>query len=512
MRNRKKIAAVLVILCMLLTLLAPMPAMGAAAKVTITPQTLSNATAGQAYTQTKPFTATGPTGTATFSYVYTNSAYSGLPDGMGFSTTTDEVYGTPTEAGSFSFEIDATIGTVTGAVYPTLTVKAPTIKIAGTLAAVSEDVYYNTTSTAPTIPTANQISATESTWTSTGNSGPGITFSEIGALPLGANFSTAGAVYGQVHETGSFPFTVIATDNNGFTASKSYILAVKAPSITITTTLPTFSAGVAYTVSTGGKITAKETNGTIASCTVTGLPDGLAQSGSGAGPWYISGEPTAGGVYPLLITATDTNGFAFAKSATLTVKAPNITITATLPTATGGANYTATKAPGFTAKDSGNKNASFEYEVTGLPAGLSVSNEDTGAVAGTPTVAGSFPVQVVATEVYGGDNVLAKAYGTFSLTVKAPTITLTLTSGSLTLHPGSASATFTAAEKTYTGSTLNFTYTEAGKLPAGVSLSGGTISGTYAAKLAGSYPIVICATDNNGFTFTKSFTLTAKSS
>jgi hypothetical protein len=513
-RNRQKIAAILVVLSMLLALLAPMTAM-AATPPTITPKTLNSAVAGEYYTQAKAFAATGLTG-ATFSYVY-KPGTSALPDGMGFNTT-GVVYGAPTETGTFSFQIYAsgtTSGSVAGDVYQTfaLTVKAPTIKISGTLAAVSEDVYFNTTSA--DIPGAPQFSAQESTWTSTSktldNVSPvAFTFSALG-LPPGMNCSTTGSVYGKVYEAGSFPFFVTATDGNGFSASKSFTLTVKAPNATITATLPAASAGVTYT---GAKISAKETGGgTISTVTITGLPDGLQSGGTVSNSVYtatLSGIPTVAGVYPLWITATDSNGFALTKGATLTVKAPNITITSTLPTATAEVNYTAAKAPGFTAKDSGNKTALFEFEISGLPAGLS-ANENTGAVTGTPTVAGNFPIQVVATEVYSGDNVLAHAYGVFTLAVKVPTITLALASGSsLTLSPGSASVSFTATEKTNGSAT--FTYTAAGKLPTGLSLTGGTISGTLAATSAGSYPIVICATDNHEFTCTKSFTLSAKSS
>ncbi len=509
---------------MLLALLAPMPAMA----VTPTTVKLSAATAGAAYNQsTTFFKSTVYPSTDTF--VCNTSASGGygigFPAGMGFgtdssnSTTFDKVYGAPTEAGVFTFEIDAESsvnGAVYAAAYASLTVKAPTIKITGSLNTVTEDVYFNTTNGEPTTP---QFTAAESTWSTIDNNGngAGITLSEIGPLPTGVNFSTTGAVYGDPTQGGKFPFLVVATDRNGFTATKSCTLTVKAPTITITAKLPTMSAGVDYTTATGGTITVKETGGaattTIASCTVTGLPDGLAQDGSG--PWSIAGTPTVGGTYPLVIWATDSTGFFVYKDTTLTVKAADITITDILPTAIVGATYTGSKTPGFKAKDSGNKNATFEYLVTGLPNSLKADEND-GEVSGIPAVAGSFTIQVVATEVYSSDNgegaLATRGYGIFSLTVNPPTIKITASSSTATAG-SEATVTFTAAETTYTG-TLTWTWTESGMLPTGWSFSDGKITGTLSKSAVGSYPITISAADPNGFTVSDNFTLniTASSS
>jgi hypothetical protein len=334
----------------------------------------------------------------------------------------------------------------------------------------------------------------------------------MGTLPLGLYFgtytsgsTTSGAVYGRVYNAssaGNYSFVVIATDSNKYSISKSYSLTVKAPTITITAKLPAAPAGIAYTA---GSIIAKEGSTALTNVSVIGLPTGLTIESSGA----ITGTPTAAGVYWLMITATDSYGYSITKTASLTVKAPAIVITAKLPAATVGAQYnTASVIPAITAKDSTNKSTSFSYEITGLPDGLT-ANETTGAVYGIPTVCGNFAIQVVATEVYGNGTVaLAHAYGMFSLTVKAPTITLS--SGSLALTAGgSASVSFTATEKS--NSNAKFTYTEMGTLPDGWSLSGNTISWTSLPTTAvGSYPIVISASDGNA-TCAKSFTVTVKS-
>ncbi|MGD0622010.1 MAG: Ig domain-containing protein [Thermacetogeniaceae bacterium] len=520
MRNRKRIAAVLVILSLLLALLAPMTAAAATAKVTITPTTLSPATAGQSYTQATAFKASG---TGTYTYSYNSSYRSGLPASMDFSTSTKKIEGTPIVAGSFTFEIDASVGSaVYASVYPTLTVKAPTITITGTLSAVTENVPFNQTH-------APQIKATE-----TGNSSIVITFSKIGGtLPGGVTFSTAGALYGTATAAGSFPFVVAATDANGFSASKSYTLTVKAPVITITATLPAAFEGVSYS----GSFTAREAGSTgTVTCEVfflplpstpinnqspipppAGLEYAIASNGNGS----ISGVPTAAGIYPLEVMAEDVNGFYVTMSYTLTIKAPVVTISATLPAATAGEAYPAKGTAGFTAKDSGNKNAVFGYSQFGLPSGLELgAGPVAGAVTGTPAVAGSFPIMVVASEVYNSTT-LAIAYGTFSLTVNAPTISFkTATVPAATAGSSYSGATFQAQESTNTSAT--FTYTIFG-LPSWLTGTPTTsTSGTFTINVigngdvpttaAGSYPFLVIAQDHNNFIFSKSFTLTVKSS
>ena len=56
------------------------------------------------------------------------------------------------------------------------------------------------------------------------------------------------------------------------------------------------------------------------------------------------------------------------------------------------------------------------------------------------------------------------------------------------------------------GGTGPYTFSEKGALPKGLTMSGGTLSGRP--SLAGRYPIVITATDHNGLTSSRSYTLT----
>jgi hypothetical protein len=135
-------------------------------------------------------------------------------------------------------------------------------------------------------------------------------------------------------------------------------------------------------------------------------------------------------------------------------------------------------------------------------------------------VAGSFPIMVVASEVYNSTT-LAIAYGTFSLTVNAPTISFkTATVPAATAGSSYSGATFQAQESTNTSAT--FTYTIFG-LPSWLTGTPTTsTSGTFTINVigngdvpttaAGSYPFLVIAQDHNNFIFSKSFTLTVKSS
>src|SRR5260370_34653075 len=60
-----------------------------------------------------------------------------------------------------------------------------------------------------------------------------VTFDETGPLPTGIMFSSS-MLSGTPTQTGSFPITMTATDQNGCTGSRSYILTIACTSSTIT--------------------------------------------------------------------------------------------------------------------------------------------------------------------------------------------------------------------------------------------------------------------------------------
>ncbi len=90
----------------------------------------------------------------------------------------------------------------------------------------------------------------------------------------------------------------------------------------------------------------------------------------------------------------------------------------------------------------------------------------------------------------------------YTLTVSAPTITISPSSLPAATAEQSYSQTITAS-----GGTAPYTYSENGALPSGITLSsGGTLSGTT--TVTGSFSIIVTATDANNFTGSQNYTLT----
>lgn len=162
---------------------------------------------------------------------------------------------------------------------------------------------------------------------------------------------------------------------------------------------------------------------------------------------------------------------------------------ATPPTITSATSAIATVGQPFSYTITSSPAAST-FNATGLPAGLSL----TGAViSGTPTVTGSFTINLSATNATGQTGT-----ATLSLTVNAaaPVITSATTAAATVGQPFSYTITSNP-----TASTFN-----AGGLPAGLSLTGAVISGTP--TVTGSFPITLSATSATGQTGTATLNLT----
>lgn len=132
-------------------------------------------------------------------------------------------------------------------------------------------------------------------------------------MPDGLTLSGAGAITGTPTASGTFNFTVSATDANGCTGNQDYTIVVNCGGISISpTTLPAPSLGVAYSqnlTASGG--TAPFTFSVAAG----NLPDGLMLSSAGA----ITGTPTTPGDFNFTVTATDSLGCVGSQAYTLSV-------------------------------------------------------------------------------------------------------------------------------------------------------------------------------------------------
>jgi hypothetical protein len=165
----------------------------------------------------------------------------------------------------------------------------------------------------------------------------------------------------------------------------------------------------------------------------------------------------------------------------------------TPPAATVGTAYSATPvtASGGTTP--------YSFSASGLPGGLSI-NAVTGAIAGTPSVAGTFTPSVTVT-----DAVSATVTKSFTLTVNPAATPL-----SPSLNQPSAATVgtaYSATPVTATGGTAPYSWSATG-LPGGLSInaSTGTISGTPTA--AGSFTPVVTVTDAASASAWMSFNLT----
>jgi hypothetical protein len=146
-----------------------------------------------------------------------------------------------------------------------------------------------------------------------------------GTLPAGLTLNaTTGAITGTPTVSGSFPFTVRATDSSNNQFTKAYSLSVSGPLTITTTTLPPGATATPYgqtLVTTGG-------SGTLNWSVVSGL-DQLQAAGItlNASTGRISGTPGVAGTFAFTIKALDTDGTSATQALTLVVNQAPVSCT-----------------------------------------------------------------------------------------------------------------------------------------------------------------------------------------
>ncbi len=328
------------------------------------------------------------------------------------------------------------------------------------------------------------------TLTASGGSGAYNYTVSSGILPAGLSLAAStGVISGTPTSSASQTFTITATDVNGCTGSSSYTVVPVCTTITIApTSVAASTVGTAYSqtlTASGG--TAPYGNWTVTSGS---LPAGLTLNiSTGA----ITGTPTSPASATFTVRTTDANGCTGSRTYTMVPVCPSIGITpVTAATGTVGTAYSQTLLA------TGGIAAYTWTTVTGTwPAGLALSSA--GVISGTPTASTGAAVNITvrATDSRGcaGDQVV-------SLRI-CPVIALNPAS----LSNGTVASAYT---QTVTASNGVAAYTYAvsgGSLPAGLTLtpSSGVISGTP--TTAGSYVFTIRATDANGCSGTRAYSV-----
>jgi hypothetical protein len=406
------------------------------------------------------FTQSGAIGSATFTTAST------LPTGLTLAAN-GVLSGTPTQTGTFPIVVmvtDANGCAGLGATY-TLVINCQTFSVEPT-----------------SVPPATAGSLYPAVaFKHAGGIGT-VTFSETGALPTGMNL-VGGLLLGTPTQTGSFPFTVTATDANGCTASRDYVLVVSCVGVAITlapASLPTVVVGSAFPATT---FTASGGTGAYTFQQIGALPSGMQFLTD-----TLSGTPTQTGAFPITVVAKDAAGCVGSQDYVVTVTCDGVTITVappTVPSVSAGSPFGPVT---FTA--SGGTGPYTFVKAGVLPTGMNFGPD---TLSGSPTQQGTFPFTVTATDANG-----CTGSTTYSLVVTCPTITIT--------NPATATGTVSAAfSQTFTqsGGALPVTFSlGSGTLPAGLTLDSatGVVSGTP--TQSGSFPVTVKATDANGCTGT----------
>ncbi|MCX6953921.1 MAG: putative Ig domain-containing protein, partial [Verrucomicrobia bacterium] len=388
----------------------------------------------------------------------TSYAASPLPAGLSIVAATGAITGTPTTAGTTAVLLGATNATGTGNATLTITVAA-----AGVAPSITNSPL-----------TAGGTLGTPFSFTITASGSP----TSYSATPLPAGLSivaATGAITGTPTTVGTTAVLLGATNATGTGNATLTITVAPVSSAPIILNAPLTAAGTVGAPFSFTIVTA----GATVSFGASGLPPGLtlnAQTGT------ITGTPSTVGTTVVPISASSNSG-STSGTLSITIGPANGSPIVTSPLIAVG-----TVGAPFVTYLIGATGQPTAYTASGLPAGLAL-NPVTGAISGTPTLAGVSSVALTAT------NSLGTGTATLKITIAAAGL------GPIISSPATATATVGVPFVTYliaaTGAPTGYTATG---LPAGLTLNPltGAINGTPTAS--GTFVVTLTATNAAGTT------------
>jgi predicted outer membrane repeat protein len=360
---------------------------------------------------------------------YSNWTVSGtLPPGLSLSAS-GVISGTPTTNTGSPFTFSVTVQDSSGITSPA---QALSITISGGILSI----------TTTSLPNATVGSSYSQSLTAKGGTPP-YTWS-ISGLPGGLTGSSSGVISGTPAVGGSFTVSAMVKDSTGASAPSATIkLSVTIATLMITTgSLPGGPAGDSYqaTVSATGGVPPY-------SWSVAGS-SAFTISGSGV----LSSQALSSGTTSLTVQVTDSQGKTASEPFTITATGTALTLTGSLPSGIVGSAYSQTLTV------SGGTQP-YTWGASGLPQGLSM-NASTGAITGTPTAAGSYPVTVTVTDSTSPTKLTFSQQYTITITSPAQNVTITLETANSLPNQATLSVTFGQTAANFTG-TLSLSFAAA---------------------------------------------------
>jgi hypothetical protein len=312
--------------------------------------------------------------------------------------------GTPVQSGTFSFTVsaaDSQAHASTASQSLALLVQA----------AVPPPLSITTSSLA----NATSGTAYSSTLAATGGQSPYKWGLVSGTFPTGMTLSTAGVLAGTPSQSGTFNFTVSATDSEAipWVASLPLSLLVSAPLSITTTSLPSGNVNTAYstTVSATGGVAPYSW-----SVSSGALPTGISLASTGV----VSGTSSVSGTFNVTLGVRDSQGTSTTANFSITITAaPALQITTTtLPNGTEGSPYDAT-----VSATGGTPPYTWSISSGSLPSAVALA-ATTGNISGTPSTSGTFTPTLRVTD--SANNALTQSYS-FTISGTADSVLLNWT-------------------------------------------------------------------------------------